>query len=308
MRCPFCGHQDSKVVDSRDVDDTIRRRRECLNPDCAGRFTTHERVQAVALYVVKKDGRREEFSREKLLGGLRKACEKRPLPAGAVEALAADIESALYQTNVPEIPSTTIGELVMERLHTLDPIAYVRFASVYRQFADLAALQEELESLASGARPAEAQLPFIGPRVHSPLSSAAPGRTECTNPYPPPGAAGADSCPARGPGARTAGAVEETQGTLAPKGTDGYGHVGLRRLQVGHTTGPRRRRGKGVLACEGRRRRGAEGMEVRSLIHCLKLINMPNREACDCETAGCATRPTRSGGRSCGSRATLSPA
>src|SRR5204863_4758222 len=124
------------------------RRRECLNPDCASRFTTHERVQSVALFVVKKDGRREEFSREKLLGGLRKACEKRPLAAGAVEKLAADIEAALYQTNVPEIPSTTIGELVMERLHSLDPIAYVRFASVYRQFADLAALQEELASLA----------------------------------------------------------------------------------------------------------------------------------------------------------------
>ncbi len=150
------------------MDEAIRRRRECLNPDCAGRFTTHERVQAVALYVAKKDGRREEFSREKLLGGLRKACEKRPLPAGAVDALAADIESALYQTNVPEIPSTTIGELVMERLHTLDPIAYVRFASVYRQFADLAALQEELASLASGARPAEAQLPFADPEFSPP--------------------------------------------------------------------------------------------------------------------------------------------
>ncbi len=189
MRCPFCGHQDSKVVDSREVDDTIRRRRECLNPDCASRFTTHERVQSVALYIVKKDGRREEFSREKLLGGLRKACEKRPLPAGAVEALAADIESALYQTNVPEIPSTTIGELVMERLHTLDPIAYVRFASVYRQFADLAALQEELESLASGGRPAEAQLPFVDPEFTPPslrLRPAAPNvRTRTRRPVRP---------------------------------------------------------------------------------------------------------------------------
>jgi len=189
MRCPFCGYQDSKVVDSRDVDDTIRRRRECLNPDCASRFTTHERVQSVALYVAKKDGRREEFSREKLLGGLRKACEKRPLPAGAVEALAADIESALYQTNVPEIPSTTIGELVMERLHTLDPIAYVRFASVYRQFADLAAFQEELESMASGVRPAEAQLPFMDPEFSPPslrLRPAAPNvRTRTRRPVRP---------------------------------------------------------------------------------------------------------------------------
>jgi transcriptional repressor NrdR len=177
MRCPFCGHHDSKVVDSRDVDDTIRRRRECLNPDCASRFTTHERVQTVALYIVKKDGRREEYSREKLLAGLRKACEKRPLPAGAVDALAADIEATLYQANAPELPSTTIGELVMERLHALDPIAYVRFASVYRQFADLAALQEELESLAAGNRPAEAQLPLLDPEFSSPslrLRPAAP--------------------------------------------------------------------------------------------------------------------------------------
>ena len=189
MRCPFCGHDDSKVVDSRDVDDTIRRRRECLNGDCAGRFTTHEHVQAVALHVVKKDGRREVFSREKLLGGLRKACEKRPLPAGSVEALAANIEAALYQTNVPEIASTMIGEVVMERLHTLDPIAYVRFASVYRQFADLAALQEELASMASGSRPAEAQLPFLDPEFSPPslrLRPAAPNvRTRTRRPVRP---------------------------------------------------------------------------------------------------------------------------
>lgn len=160
MRCPFCGGQDSKVVDSRDVDDSIRRRRECLNPDCAGRFTTYERVQAVALYVAKKDGRREEFSREKLLAGLRKACEKRPLRAGALEAIAGDIESALYRGNASEVPSAAIGELVMERLRDLDPIAYVRFASVYRQFTDIEALRDELEALASGGRPAQAQLPL----------------------------------------------------------------------------------------------------------------------------------------------------
>jgi transcriptional repressor NrdR len=130
---------------------------------CAGRFTTYERLQAVALYIAKKDGRREEFSREKLLGGLRKACEKRPLPAGAVEALADGIESALYQSNAPEVPSTAVGELVMDRLRALDPIAYVRFASVYRQFADIDALREELESLASGTLPAIAQLPFQDP-------------------------------------------------------------------------------------------------------------------------------------------------
>lgn len=189
MRCPFCGSQDSKVVDSRDVDESIRRRRECLNPGCAGRFTTYERVQAVALYVVKKDGRREEFSREKLLAGLRKACEKRPLAAGAVEALAADIESALYQSNAPEVPSSLLGELVMDRLRSLDPIAYVRFASVYRQFADLAALQEELAALTSGARPAAAQLPLLDPEFSSSslrLRPAAPNaRTRTRRPVRP---------------------------------------------------------------------------------------------------------------------------
>ena len=97
MRCPYCEAEDSKVVDSRDVEDSIRRRRECLNADCAGRFTTYERVQAVALYVVKKDGRREEFSRAKLLAGLRRACEKRPLAAGAIDSLAGDIEATLVR-------------------------------------------------------------------------------------------------------------------------------------------------------------------------------------------------------------------
>jgi len=160
MRCPFCGSPDSKVVDSRDVDDSIRRRRECLNPDCSGRFTTYERVHAVALYVAKKDGRREEFSRDKLLAGLRKACEKRPLRAGALDALADQIESALYQGNASEVPSSMIGELVMDHLRELDPIAYVRFASVYRQFTDIEALRDELEALASGDRPAQAQLPL----------------------------------------------------------------------------------------------------------------------------------------------------
>jgi transcriptional repressor NrdR len=189
MRCPFCGGQDSKVVDSRDVDDSVRRRRECLNPDCVGRFTTYERLQAVALYIVKKDGRREEFSREKLLGGLRKACEKRPLPAGAVEALADQIESVLYKSNAPEVPSSALGELVMDRLRALDPIAYVRFASVYRQFADLEALREELEAMASGTRPAEAQLPLLDPEFSPPslrLRPAAPNtRTRTRRPVRP---------------------------------------------------------------------------------------------------------------------------
>jgi transcriptional repressor NrdR len=190
MRCPYCDWQDSKVVDSRDVDDAVRRRRECLNPDCGGRFTTYERVQAVALYVIKKDHRREEFSREKLLVGLHKACEKRPLQIGAIEALAADVEATLYQANTPEIRSALIGELVMDRLSRLDPIAYVRFASVYRQFADLDALKDDLEALASGSRPAGAQLPLMQEPEFAPpslrLRPAAPNdRTRTRRPVRP---------------------------------------------------------------------------------------------------------------------------
>jgi len=190
MRCPYCQWHDSKVVDSREVDDSIRRRRECLNPACGGRFTTYERVQAVALYVIKKDGRREEFSREKLLAGLRKACEKRPLETGAIEALAADLESALYQSGAAEVPSSLIGEMVMDRLSELDPIAYVRFASVYRQFADLDALKEELEALASGTRPGGAQLPLLEEPEFAPpslrLRPAAPqSRTRTRRPVRP---------------------------------------------------------------------------------------------------------------------------
>jgi transcriptional repressor NrdR len=190
MRCPFCNWADSKVVDSREVEGSVRRRRECLNPDCGGRFTTYERVQAVALYVIKKDGRREEFSREKLLAGLHKACEKRPLRRGAIEALAADIETSLYHGNAPEVPSTLIGELVMDRLRDLDPIAYVRFASVYRQFADLDDLKDELDALASGSRPAGAQLPLIEAPEFAPpslrLRPAAPAdRTRTRRPVRP---------------------------------------------------------------------------------------------------------------------------
>ncbi len=147
MRCPYCGFADTKVTDSRDADDGIRRRRECLS--CGQRFTTMERMTTGELMVVKKDGRREEFSREKLLAGLRKACEKRPLPAGTVEAIADAIEADLRQRGAPEVPSEEVGELVMAHLRELDHIAYIRFASVYRPFADLEELQRELESLAT---------------------------------------------------------------------------------------------------------------------------------------------------------------
>ncbi len=145
MRCPYCGFADTKVTDSRDADEGIRRRRECLS--CSQRFTTIERFAQGSLLVAKKDGRREEFSRDKLLAGLRRACDKRPLAAGAVEAVADAVESALRQRGAPEVPSEEIGELVMDHLRDLDHIAYIRFASVYRAFTDLEELQREMERL-----------------------------------------------------------------------------------------------------------------------------------------------------------------
>ena len=147
MRCPYCGFADTKVTDSRDADEGIRRRRECLS--CGQRFTTMERMAVGGLLIAKKDGRREEFSRDKLLVGLRKACEKRPLAAGAIEAVADSIEATMRQRAAPEAPSDEVGELVMDHLRELDHIAYIRFASVYRAFADLEELQQELESLSS---------------------------------------------------------------------------------------------------------------------------------------------------------------
>jgi len=149
MNCPYCGYHDSKVVDSRDVNDGVRRRRECLK--CGSRFTTYERLQAASLFVVKKDQRREEFRREKLLTGIRKACEKRPLPSGTAERLADDIESELYHLGKTEVPSTVIGDKVMARLKGLDHIAYIRFASVYREFTDITALKKEIDNLTSTA-------------------------------------------------------------------------------------------------------------------------------------------------------------
>jgi len=146
VNCPYCGHYDSKVIDSRDVNDGIRRRRQCLQ--CGSRFTTYERLQPGGLFVIKKDRRREEFGREKLLSGLRRACEKRPLPSGTVDKLADDIEAELYRKGKTEIPTTVIGDMVMARLKKLDQIAYIRFASVYREFADITMMKEEVDTLA----------------------------------------------------------------------------------------------------------------------------------------------------------------
>lgn len=146
MNCPYCGGQESKVIDSRSLDDGVRRRRECLA--CNARFTTYERVQPHDIFVIKKDGRREEFSRDKLLLGIRKACEKRPLPTGAIDKLVDTIEAELYKVGKSEVSSSYIGDLVMEGLKKLDHIAYIRFASVYREFADIGDLKEEVDSLA----------------------------------------------------------------------------------------------------------------------------------------------------------------
>jgi transcriptional repressor NrdR len=145
MNCPYCGYIDSKVIDSRDVNKGIRRRRKCLS--CDSRFTTYERLQQASLFVIKKDERREEFNRIKLLTGIRKACEKRPLPAGTIDKLVDDIETELYHLGKAEIPSTVIGDIVMERLKNLDYIAYIRFASVYRDFTDITALKQEVDTL-----------------------------------------------------------------------------------------------------------------------------------------------------------------
>ena len=152
MNCPNCGYDDSKVTDSRSIGDGIRRRRECLK--CSSRFTTYERIQTTNIFIVKKDGLREEFNREKLARGIRKACEKRPLPAGAIEKIIDDIESDLNRMGKGEVASAEVGEMVMERLKRLDHIAYIRFASVYRSFADLGSLKQEVDTLIRRTRSA----------------------------------------------------------------------------------------------------------------------------------------------------------
>ena len=147
MKCPFCSYRDSRVVDSRAVEDgtSIRRRREC--PDCGRRFTTYEKYEETPLVVSKKDGRRELFDAKKLLGGLLKAFEKRPVPYERVQEIADSVERELRMNGESEVESTRIGELVMQHLEETDQIAYVRFASVYRQFADVKNFMQELERI-----------------------------------------------------------------------------------------------------------------------------------------------------------------
>ena len=147
MRCPQCGEKESRVVDSRDLDDaaTIRRRRECAA--CSLRFTTYERIEAARLVIVKRDGTRQEFDREKLASGLRKALTRRPVPASAADQAADEIEAALRSEGMTEVPSSRIGQMAMAKLRELDQIAYIRFASVYQSFDDLEALKREVDSL-----------------------------------------------------------------------------------------------------------------------------------------------------------------
>ena len=158
MRCPQCGTRDTRVVDSRDLDEsaTIRRRREC--PACTARFTTYERVEAARLVVVKRDGVRQEFDRDKLAAGLAKALTRRPVPEDAAERAADAIEAELRSSGSSEIPSSRIGTMAMDRLRAIDHIAYIRFASVYQSFEDLEDLKREVDSLfAEGGTPKKAK-------------------------------------------------------------------------------------------------------------------------------------------------------
>ncbi len=147
MKCPYCGYSESKVIDSRPADEgcSIRRRRECLT--CQKRFTTYETMESLPMVVIKKDGSRQSFDRSKVLHGMIRACEKRPVPLSVLEKIAADIEQELQNSMDREISTDTIGEQVMERMKDVDQVAYVRFASVYRQFKDIDTFMRELNKL-----------------------------------------------------------------------------------------------------------------------------------------------------------------
>lgn len=147
MKCPYCGYSESKVIDSRPTDEgeRIRRRRECLN--CAKRFTTYEVIETVPVVVVKKDKSREAFDRNKLLNGLLRACEKRPVPLGTLVRIVDEIETLLQNSLDREVPSTLIGTYAMDKLKKVDEVAYVRFASVYREFKDINTFMDELNKI-----------------------------------------------------------------------------------------------------------------------------------------------------------------
>lgn len=149
MKCPFCSHNETKVLDSRPTEDnaSIRRRRECLS--CQKRFTTYENVEDIPVYVVKKDGTREAFNKRKIMSGILKSCEKRPVSLGEIENIIDEIEKQVYNTMKQEINSNDIGQLVMDKLKKVDDVAYVRFASVYKQFKDINTFIDELQKILS---------------------------------------------------------------------------------------------------------------------------------------------------------------
>ena len=152
MKCPYCENTESKVIDSRPVDDgnSIRRRRECLA--CTRRFTTYEQVESVPLVVIKKDGKRQVYNRQKILSGILRACEKTPVTVAQIEAVVQDIEAELFNSLDSEISASYIGDLVMDRLKKINPIAYVRFASVYREFKDVSTFMEEINGLIQSSK------------------------------------------------------------------------------------------------------------------------------------------------------------
>lgn len=152
MKCPYCGYDESKVIDSRPTDEgeRIRRRRECLK--CGKRFTTYEVIETVPIIVIKKDKSRESFDRNKLLNGLLRACEKRPVSIDTLERVVDEIEGSLQNSLDREVPSSLIGKYAMEKLKTIDEVAYVRFASVYREFKDIATFKEELDRMMKARR------------------------------------------------------------------------------------------------------------------------------------------------------------
>lgn len=154
MKCPFCHNRDSKVIDSRDLreGESIRRRRECLK--CGHRFTTYERVEPISILVIKKDGNREEYSREKLGRGIYTAFTKRPVRAEQIKQLIDEVEAEVFRSGELEVPTRRIGELVMNKLQTIDPVAFIRFASVYREFADLEVMRSEMDKLVAQEREA----------------------------------------------------------------------------------------------------------------------------------------------------------
>lgn len=183
MKCPYCTFSDSKVTDSRVVENGIRRRRECQR--CGLRFTTYERIQATALMVSKQDNRREEFDREKLISGIRKACTKRPIPSRTIEKMVEDIEAELQHLGQVEIPTSILGSMVMERLKVLDRVAYIRYASVYTDFQDIDSFEKAVKDLRDDA---QLPLPESGPtplrrRRRRNTSTAARYRPRNPNPF-----------------------------------------------------------------------------------------------------------------------------